>query len=119
LFGKDVEAFERETLYAAQIEDDLKQLRAWRKKGPVGKIHNIVIHIRRTPQRIAAFRSIQQVPGNSVLVVADNDTRWNSVYNMLQMAIKLRTFVEIYIQHQIEADNKSTLVNDRLTADEW
>ena len=45
LFGKDAEAFERETINAAQIEDDFKQLRAWRKKGPVGKIHNIVTHI--------------------------------------------------------------------------
>ena len=49
LFGKDAEAFERETINAAQIEDDFKQLRAWRKKGPVGKIHNIVTHIRYTP----------------------------------------------------------------------
>jgi hypothetical protein len=47
LFGKDVEAFEREAISAVQIEDNLKQLRAWRKKGPVGKIHNIVTHIRR------------------------------------------------------------------------
>src|SRR5947199_8306000 len=49
LFEKDAEAFERETIHAAQIEDDLKELRAWRKRGPVGKIHNIVTHIRRTP----------------------------------------------------------------------
>lgn len=121
LFGKDAEAFERETINAAQIEDDFKQLRAWRKKGPVGKIHNIVTHIRRTPQRIATFRSIQQVPGNmnSLLVVADNSTRWNSVYNMLKMAFKLRTYIEVYVQRQIEADSKSTLADDRLTVDEW
>src|SRR3954471_20698650 len=51
LFGKDVEAFERETINVAQIEDNFKQLLAWQKKGPVGKIHNIVTHIRHMPQQ--------------------------------------------------------------------
>jgi hypothetical protein len=121
LFGKDAEAFEKDTAYSMEINDDLKLLKAWRKRGPVGKIHNIVTYIRRTPQRIASFRNIQQTPEDmdSLLVVSDNATRWNSTYDMLKRALKLRTFLEIYIQRQIELDAKSTLKDDWLVADDW
>src|SRR5438270_3298144 len=38
---------------------------------------------------------------------------------MLERAFKLYTYIEIYVQRQIDTDNKSTLVNDHLTTDEW
>jgi hypothetical protein len=41
----------------------LELLAAWRKKGPVGKLHNIVIWIRRTPQRRQTFRNIEMKEG--------------------------------------------------------
>jgi hypothetical protein len=30
-------------------------LKAWRKLGPIGKLHNVVTYIRKTPQRREAF----------------------------------------------------------------
>jgi hypothetical protein len=41
----------------------LEHLATWRKKGPVGKLHNIVIWIRRTPQRRQTFRNIEMKEG--------------------------------------------------------
>ena len=38
---------------------------------------------------------------------------------MLKMALKLCTYIEIYLQCQIEADSKSTLVDDHFAADKW
>jgi len=55
LFGKDADAFESDTDSKrgnAHIEK-LREL--WRKKGPIGKFHNLVLHIRVTPQRREEF----------------------------------------------------------------
>jgi hypothetical protein len=58
LFGKDADAFEEESQSKKQL-DKLKAVRElWRKKGPLGKFHNTVLFIRKTPQRREAFSSI-------------------------------------------------------------
>ena len=48
----------------------------WRKTGPLGKLHNIVVFIRCSPQRIQRFKEISEKKG----LLRDNDTRWNSKY---------------------------------------
>lgn len=58
LFGKDADAFEEESQSKKQL-DKLEAVRElWRKKGPLGKLHNTVLFIRKTPQRREAFSSI-------------------------------------------------------------
>src|SRR5207248_11466832 len=51
LFGQDAEAFDEES----QTKKERARFEAvrelWRKKGPVGKFHNTVSFIRKTPQR--------------------------------------------------------------------
>ena len=62
LFGNDVEAFEAvadtdnfalESVAAQKAQDE------WRKKGPVGKVHNIVIYIRSSTLRREAYRGMR------------------------------------------------------------
>ena len=86
LFGKNCEIFEKDVNFAYERQDESKQLIEWRKRGPVKKLHNIVTRIRTTPQRIAFFKSLQRGAEEvqSLLVISDNDTRWNSTYNMLE-----------------------------------
>src|SRR5438046_2183303 len=57
LFGGEAEACEVEVdLYTQrQLDLEKKELKAWRKLGPIGKLHNIVTYIRKTPQRREAF----------------------------------------------------------------
>ena len=63
IFGKNVEAFQT---VADSVNDstpwDAPAMRtaqdAWRKKGAIGKIHNIVVFIRISPQRREAFKKI-------------------------------------------------------------
>jgi hypothetical protein len=38
-----------------EIRCERELLAQWRKRGPVGKLHNIIIWIRRTPQRRDSF----------------------------------------------------------------
>jgi HMG (high mobility group) box len=62
IIGKDVEAF---VAVVDQVNDStpresevMKRAQDfWRKKGPVGKLHNIVVFIRSSPQRKEAFKA--------------------------------------------------------------
>lgn len=58
MYGKNPEAFISEVESEYVRIDDIKELEAWRKYGPIGKRHNTVTFIRRTPQRREAFQNI-------------------------------------------------------------
>jgi hypothetical protein len=58
LFGKDPEAFEVEADSYARLQQEDKELEAWRRLGPIGKLHNVVVYIRKTPQRREAFMKL-------------------------------------------------------------
>jgi hypothetical protein len=49
LFGEEAEAFELEVDSYVQLQQEEKELRAWRKLGPIGKLHNVITYIRKTP----------------------------------------------------------------------
>jgi hypothetical protein len=49
LFGKDVEEIETNAVSYRENLEVFKELELWRKRGPVGKLHNIIIFICRTP----------------------------------------------------------------------
>ena len=60
IFGRNTEAFEalasavkESTPYDSEIMRQSQ--RAWRTKGPIGRLHNIIVFIRSSPQRRAAF----------------------------------------------------------------
>jgi len=59
LYGKEADAFEKDIESFKEKSDLLKELTLWRKRGPIGKLHNIVIFICRTPQRRERFASIR------------------------------------------------------------
>ena len=58
LIGKDAEKVCKD-LDAAYREGDMKRIRElWRKRGAIGRLHNIIKYIRANPQRRQFFRSI-------------------------------------------------------------
>jgi hypothetical protein len=67
---------ETEQSYKQQELAEEEQMRSI--LGPLGKLHNIVVYIRSSPQRLQDF--ISQAGRRIPL---DNRTRWNSWYNML------------------------------------
>ncbi len=68
--------------------------------GVMGKIHNIVIHIRASPNRTNEFEAIA---GKSIPL--DNRTRWNSWFRMLNVTLEtkvlnaLRNYTEMHISN--------------------
>ncbi|KAK5994684.1 Putative AC9 transposase-like protein [Cladobotryum mycophilum] len=142
LYGQNSESFEQESqlhILADHLDDDLEH---WRKKGPIGKLHNIVKFIRASPQRTEEFK--KSVPedyndGDFMLVdesdrelelIINNETRWNSTYLMIERALvqgcsrpalvkqqQLQTFLN---QNQLRR-NPSTQIpeDDILTIEDW
>ena len=80
LYGEYAEAF------ISKIESDnvrtneVEELKIWRKKGPIGKLHNIVTFIHQTPQRREVFQKI--IVHNTELV---------QHYNQLQVVTNNKT----------------------------
>ena len=81
LYGENAEAFISEVGSDTVLANEAEELKIWRKKGPIGKLHNIVTFIRRTPQRREAFQKIiihdtELVQHyNQLQVLANNETR--------------------------------------------
>ena len=118
LYDSSVSQFEK----ALRSKDDVDKLKAWRKKGPVGKLRNIVVHARATPKRRALFQQLQKEvnPDTARLyqLVVNGGIRWNSTYDMIKRALELREAIEQY-QQAFKNDEDEPLIDDWLTNDDW
>ena len=109
-----------ETTLRSRNEVDV--LKAWRKKGPVGKLHNLVLYVRSSPSRRAFFQSKQREADADAVrlyqLVYNGGIRWNSTCDMIDRAIKLRNALDLY-QHAFREDANEPVVDDALTNDDW
>lgn len=138
LYGKHFEAFETNIENIREHSELLKELRVWRQRGPVGKLHNVIVFICRSPQRREKFANIRTLTDQEIgdfdhlKLVVDNATRWNSLYAMIERAIKLRDRIDRFCidyaddMHGISNKRAQTneeldrqLKNDTLSAEDW
>ena len=143
LWGDQFERFEREVHTFEEIQQESELLHAWRKKGPLGKLHNIATWILRSPQRRERFAKVvqQQLPDSSVLVpLVGNATRWHSDVDALERAFVLRIPLDGFVAlaakeerqrlggrrkgkgNETENDNEQDpeyVSTDELTLDDW
>ncbi|KJZ75821.1 hypothetical protein HIM_04645 [Hirsutella minnesotensis 3608] len=132
LFGKDAESFELESDINSMRGLAEQDLRHWRSKGPIGKLHNIVKFIRSSSQRSEYFKRIaheEEYEGYRLSeestaeleVVLDNETRWNSTYMMIERALRKQTDIRAFIfaleGEQDEA--KRIPADDILSNEDW
>lgn len=85
------------------------QALGWRRLGPLGKVHNTVIHMRANDYRWNLFKTHA---GRALAL--DNDTRWNSWYVLLDVVLTLQDHVEWYQKKYFES-----LQDDYLTPQDW
>jgi hypothetical protein len=141
LFGSDNKAF-AEAIKEATIEE--LELQHWRKRGPIGKLHNIVYWINRSPQRCERFEALQQLyiaPGKLDTkkevygLIKDVETRWNSFYHSAERACYLRVAIDEllleedteYRQYCARCEQANRLIKrqpppilkDMLSTDDW
>ncbi|KAF5705165.1 ribonuclease H [Fusarium mundagurra] len=109
LFVTDNEKLERDDPGLYNVT--LKHIEAWRKKGPLGKLHNFVVYIQRNVQRSQKFLAIS----HNRKLARDNDTRWSSWYAMLRAALNLRDAIDGYFNKWMEAD----CAGDELSSEDW
>lgn len=81
------------------------------------KLRAICVAIDRSPQRYERFNSLQQsLPANERLsVIRDVKTRWNSTFDMCERALKLREFIDQWLNQEIAQKmtaNASSIVAD-------
>jgi hypothetical protein len=94
--------------YRGPSEEEIEQ---WRKRGVIGKLHNIVVYITWNPQRLQIFTTLT----NGLRLRRDNDTRWNSWYYMVEWALryKVRQAITIFCAQE------PALQEDTLTPTDW
>jgi hypothetical protein len=83
----------------------------WRKLGPLGKLHNIVVYIFASTQRLQSFKKLS----GGLKPHRDNKTRWNSWYEMIKWSLK----PELKEAFQRYALSTIDLEKDLLTANDW
>jgi hypothetical protein len=135
LFGSEDDAFELKGDFLEQIEQHDQAQAHWRRKGPIGKLHNIIKFIRASPQRSEAFRkAAKEYEAGDVLdgfrlseestaeleLRQNNATRWNS-YLMIERAWQKQADIQAYIMtlDMLPDKHSRILDEDRLTTDDW
>ena len=94
--------------YRGPTDQEVEQ---WRRRGAMGKLHNIVVYITCTPQRLQAFTALSE----GLRLRRDNGTRWNSWYKMVEWALRPKVRQAITV---ISAQ-EPTLQGDLPTASDW
>jgi hypothetical protein len=115
LFGSSVEAFEHEL---SNVTAEVVELQTWRRKGPIGKLHNIIRYITHSAERQDAFINLQIAAADTLddaeggfsnsrlqplYLVKDNVTRWNSWYDAAERAIHLRQYIDDFIEDELSS----------------
>jgi hypothetical protein len=123
LYGHDPESFEVEVVLLDSLARENEELKAWRKHGPIGKLHNIVVFIRRSPQRRGAFLRVATTEDEyaKLMLIQDSSTRWNSVYNMIDRAMKKQADIQVFVLLSANEKEKYKRVDleDHLTTERY
>ncbi|KAM5354606.1 hypothetical protein ACJ41O_001253 [Fusarium nematophilum] len=113
-----------------------KQLRAasdderfeiWRKQSCIGKLHNFCVWINRSDQRRERLRQYILHAYNEgsiehlyTRVPVDGGIRWNSVYSMIERALKLRHAIDLFFLNYSHVDAEGyDISQDILTPQDW
>jgi hypothetical protein len=115
--GEDTMTVEEETL---AIQKERERIVEWRKLGPLGRLRNIVTYVRGSPQRIQRFLAIHTTDDENhitnaadLLLLAENDTWWNSTFTMIERGLRLKDNVNFFVTATPE------LQEDTLNAADW
>jgi hypothetical protein len=144
LFGNNADAFEEDCQAVKEVQDEVK---LWRSKGPIGKLHNTVHWVQRSGQRIDKLHKLQVIENIALNlenqttydVATDNATRWNSSETMMERGYQLRNPLDSLVQAEVtewnqyltkrtqngtkampkKSQKKPAIVDDKMSAEDW
>jgi hypothetical protein len=101
--------------------DDPASLAVWRKRGALGRCHNLVYHVKGSPRRRRYFESKQREISDSRIyqLVANGGIRWNSDLEMIERAPKLKDALQLYQDRYVNDDTNPLNHADCLSAEDW
>ncbi|KAK2926564.1 hypothetical protein FoTM2_013432, partial [Fusarium oxysporum f. sp. vasinfectum] len=134
---KDVlKSFESQPAEQAALQKVLNFLEEWRLTGAFVRIHNLQGWVRRSSQRREGF--LQYAQGklsdeevnefgevlwevSQLMLLQDNDTRWNSFFTAIERAFRLKDPIEIYTTVISRHADKTKRIPDEylLSQDDW
>ena len=141
--GSESKSFEKDVKNTQESREEKKEREIWRKKGPIGKLHNVVMYILDSPQRIDEFEEKvkgeierqqretappgedededDEVLKRPLMVIRDNATRWNSVFSMITRAFILKDPLDLFIKRAREKPASASPLpeEDELSASDW
>ena len=122
LFGEGVSKLEKELCGASDDE----RFEIWRKQSFIGKLHNFCVWINRNDQRRELLRQyiLQAYDEGSIKhlytrVLVDGGVRWNSVYDMIERALKLRHAIDLFFLHYDHSGEGYDISQDVITQRDW
>jgi hypothetical protein len=99
LFGQGVSKLDERL---RGVPDD-ERFGIWRKHSCIGKLHNFCVWINRSDQRRERLKQyiLQAYEEGGIehlytRVLVDGGIRWNSVYSMIERALKLRHAIDLF-----------------------
>ncbi|OBS16824.1 hypothetical protein FPOA_12593 [Fusarium poae] len=123
IMGKDA-AKTCKDLDSAYREGDHSRIRElWKKRGAIGRLHNIVRYIRASPQRRQFFRSIQ-IGGDlaafdGLELVQSQSTRWNSYFLSIGRALNVKERIQLFCDQYEPPQSDRDVLDQRLSPRQW
>ncbi|KJZ71689.1 hypothetical protein HIM_08927 [Hirsutella minnesotensis 3608] len=106
-------------LDSAYREGDYARIRElWKKRGAIGRLHNIVRYIRASPQRRQFFRSIE-VGGDLAAFDRLESTRWNSYFLSIGRALNVKERIQLFCNQYEPPQSDRDVLDQRLTPRQW
>jgi hypothetical protein len=109
--NETLEADDAEEITDRWLKSTIKEIEQWRKKGPLGKLHNFIVFVQKSTQRMQKFLALS----HNRHLARDNSTRWNSWYHMLEVALLLKDAIIDYFSNWMETE----VAADELDTTEW
>ena len=114
-----MDVYNKEDEDEAELSEKEKKTRATNIRntmGIMGKLHNIVVHIRASANRTQHFIKLagKRIP-------LDNHTRWNSWFYMLERALcpEIQSALNQYVQEWSQVTQGGIDKRDILSIDDW
>jgi hypothetical protein len=95
-----------------RVKSTIQEMKAWRKKGPLGRLHNISKWIFGSDLRLQQFFIFA-----SKRIPRDNATRWNSWQTEISTALEpeMREAISSFLDNYGDSD----ILEDKLSDDDW
>lgn len=101
-------------------KDESSRLDAWRKKGPISKLHNLVVHIKSSSARRRFFEAKQgETDTRLYRVIVNSGVRWNSACEMIERTFQVKDALQLYQEHFRCSSTDCLDSRDCLSADDW